>query len=266
MLVALAVLVVVEVAGAQELVGTWVPVDLKAEILARRPGSVRLLVIRTGSDGLIVKVVIPTLSGAPVAVEQHGDRVRLTIRMARGMETPLEATLTADRLSVAPAGSTQPPAVRRRASAEESQLLKRLAPKKLPLRPVRALPANGLARTPPMRFSTWDHFQTAIDDRIIRDIADALVATGMRDAGYVYVNIDDGWQGERDVHGTLRPNAKFHQPGVDRDRSRPARPARKAHRAARATRGLDAAARRSANCRRALQPGYGAGQDRRQLR
>src|SRR3546814_14071740 len=40
-------------------------------------------------------------------------------------------------------------------------------------------------------------------------MADALVATGLRDAGYLYVNIDDGWQGERDANGVLQPNAKF---------------------------------------------------------
>ena len=88
-------------------------------------------------------------------------------------------------------------------------MLERLAPKKLTLPPMKVLPPNGLARTPPMGFSTWNHFQTAIDDRTIRAVADALVTTGMRDAGYVYVNIDDGWQGERDEHGEIHANAKF---------------------------------------------------------
>jgi alpha-galactosidase len=36
-----------------------------------------------------------------------------------------------------------------------------------------------------------------------------MVSSGLRDAGYVYVNIDDGWQGERGADGVLRPNAKF---------------------------------------------------------
>jgi alpha-galactosidase len=133
--------------------------------------------------------------------------VRLVIQMARGMETPLEGTLTTDRLSLASPGD--PPTVLRRLSESEVTLLERLAPRKLPIPPMRALPPNGLARTPPMGFSTWNHFQTAIDDRTIRDVADALVATGMRDAGYVYVNIDDGWQGDRDEHGAIRPNPKF---------------------------------------------------------
>jgi alpha-galactosidase len=209
-LVALAAVVtLVEAAAAQELTGTWVPQDLTAEILAHQPQNVRVLAIREAHAGLIGKLIVPTLTGIPVAVEQHGDRVRLAIQMARGMEMPLEGTLTADHLSLAAPSSTQPPTMLRRPSEEERQLLERLAPKKLPIPPMKALPGNGLARTPPMGFSTWNHFQTEIDDRTIRDIADALVATGMRDAGYVYVNIDDGWQGERDEHGSLHSNPKF---------------------------------------------------------
>jgi alpha-galactosidase len=204
-----AVVALVEAAAAQELAGTWVPEAVNAEILAHQPQNVRVVAIREARGGLIGKLIVPTLAGIPVAVEQRGDRVRLAIQMARGMETPLEGTLTADRLSLASPGSTNPPTMLRRASEEELRLLERLAPKKLPTPPMKALPANGLARTPPMGFSTWNHFQTEIDDRTIRDVADALVATGMRDAGYVYVNIDDGWQGERDERGHLRPNRKF---------------------------------------------------------
>jgi alpha-galactosidase len=77
------------------------------------------------------------------------------------------------------------------------------------LPPPRPVPDNGLARTPPMGWSSWNKFGEAIDDKTVRQTADALVATGLRDAGYVYVNIDDGWQGARDAHGVLQPNAKF---------------------------------------------------------
>jgi alpha-galactosidase len=209
MLAALAAAVaLVDAAAAQEIAGTWVPQDLNPEILARQPQNVRVLAIRETGSGLVGKLIVPTLAGVPVAVEQHGDRVRLVIQMARGMET-LEGTLTAEHLSLTASGSTSPPAMLRRPSAEELQSLERLAPEKLPLPSMKALPPSGLARTPPMGFSTWNHFRTAIDDRTIREIADALVATGMRAAGYVYVNIDDGWQGERDEHGHIRPNSKF---------------------------------------------------------
>jgi alpha-galactosidase len=43
----------------------------------------------------------------------------------------------------------------------------------------------------------------------VRASADILVSSGMRDAGYIYVNIDDAWQGERDAQGVLHPNSKF---------------------------------------------------------
>lgn len=50
-----------------------------------------------------------------------------------------------------------------------------------------------LAKTPPMGWSTWNKFHEDIDETKIKTIADALVSTGLRDAGYVYVNIDDCW-------------------------------------------------------------------------
>jgi alpha-galactosidase len=66
-----------------------------------------------------------------------------------------------------------------------------------------------LAATPPMGWSTWNHFHHDISDALIRAQADAMVSSGMRDAGYVYVNIDGGWEGERDAAGVLHPNKNF---------------------------------------------------------
>lgn len=66
-----------------------------------------------------------------------------------------------------------------------------------------------LAATPPMGWSTWNHFHHDISDALIRKQADALVSSGMRDAGYVYVNIDGGWEGYRDAAGVLHPNSNF---------------------------------------------------------
>jgi alpha-galactosidase len=82
-------------------------------------------------------------------------------------------------------------------------------PEILPVPAVRDLPDNGLARTPPMGWNSWNHFATAIDDRTVREEADALVASGMAAAGYVYVNIDDTWEGGRDGQGNIVPNTKF---------------------------------------------------------
>jgi alpha-galactosidase len=69
--------------------------------------------------------------------------------------------------------------------------------------------AGDVAATPPMGWNSWNWFADKVTDRDIRVAADLLVASGMRDAGYVYVNIDDGWQGERDAAGAIHPNAKF---------------------------------------------------------
>jgi alpha-galactosidase len=66
-----------------------------------------------------------------------------------------------------------------------------------------------LAPTPPMGWSSWNKFAEKIDDATIRAMADAMVSTGLRDAGYTYINIDDGWQGTRGPDGKIRPNDKF---------------------------------------------------------
>jgi alpha-galactosidase len=66
-----------------------------------------------------------------------------------------------------------------------------------------------LAWTPPMGWNSWNHFFQRVTDADVRAAADAMVANGMRDAGYVYVNIDDGWQGERRPDGTIQSNDRF---------------------------------------------------------
>jgi alpha-galactosidase len=68
---------------------------------------------------------------------------------------------------------------------------------------------STLAATPPMGWNSWNHFAEKVNDADVRAAADALVSTGMRDAGYIYVNIDDTWQGQRDAQGVLHANSKF---------------------------------------------------------
>ncbi|HLH33550.1 MAG TPA: glycoside hydrolase family 27 protein [Alloacidobacterium sp.] len=69
--------------------------------------------------------------------------------------------------------------------------------------------SSQLAATPPMGWNSWNHFAEKVTDADVRAAADALVSSGMRDAGYIYVNIDDTWQGKRDANGVIHPNEKF---------------------------------------------------------
>lgn len=71
------------------------------------------------------------------------------------------------------------------------------------------VPYNGLAKTPPMGWNSWNLFADRVDDQTVRTMADAMVSSGMKDAGYIYVNIDDTWEGLRDEHGVLHTNSKF---------------------------------------------------------
>ncbi len=66
-----------------------------------------------------------------------------------------------------------------------------------------------VALTPPMGWNSWNYFAEKVTDKDIRDSADQIVSTGMRDAGYIYVNIDDTWEGKRDANGVLSTNQKF---------------------------------------------------------
>ena len=68
---------------------------------------------------------------------------------------------------------------------------------------------EGLADTPPMGWNTWNTFACDINEELIRETADAMAASGMKEAGYEYVIIDDCWHGERDEKGFIQ---------VDRER------------------------------------------------
>jgi alpha-galactosidase len=68
---------------------------------------------------------------------------------------------------------------------------------------------SALAATPPMGWNSWNHFAEHVTDADVRTAADLMVSTGMRDAGYIYVNVDDTWQGTRDANGELHPNSRF---------------------------------------------------------
>ncbi|MEV0895256.1 ricin-type beta-trefoil lectin domain protein [Actinoplanes sp. NPDC049802] len=76
----------------------------------------------------------------------------------------------------------------------------------LPASPAQALD-NGVARTPPMGWNTWNTFGCNINETLIKQTADAMVSNGLRDLGYQYVVVDDCWfDPNRDSAGNLQPN------------------------------------------------------------
>ncbi|MFQ6045267.1 MAG: glycoside hydrolase family 27 protein [Gemmatimonadales bacterium] len=64
-------------------------------------------------------------------------------------------------------------------------------------------PGSSLALTPPMGWNSWNRFACDVSESLIRETADAMVASGMRDVGYEYVVIDDCWQVDRTDDGTI---------------------------------------------------------------
>ncbi|HOU94381.1 MAG TPA: hypothetical protein PLU22_25190, partial [Polyangiaceae bacterium] len=76
--------------------------------------------------------------------------------------------------------------------------------------------AAGVAPTPPMGWNSWNQFHCNVSADLIMEIADAMVDSGMRDAGYEYVNIDDCWLDTlRASDGRLQPAADFYSGGGD---------------------------------------------------
>jgi alpha-galactosidase len=73
---------------------------------------------------------------------------------------------------------------------------------------------QGLALTPPMGWNSWNKFACNVDENMIRQQADAMVSTGMKDAGYTYINIDDCWHGDRDSLGFIHPDPKRFPSGM----------------------------------------------------
>src|SRR5699024_3489801 len=69
--------------------------------------------------------------------------------------------------------------------------------------------AEQLARTPPMGWNSWNHFHRDITEKLIMEEADAMVASGMKESGYEYINLDDCWMAlTRNKEGNLHADPK----------------------------------------------------------
>jgi len=73
---------------------------------------------------------------------------------------------------------------------------------------------SALASTPPMGWNSWNKFGCNVSEDLIRQMADAMVKSGMKGAGYQYVVIDDCWQVERDAIGNIVPDVKHFPSGI----------------------------------------------------
>ncbi len=210
------VLVLVSAAGAADLSGTW-----QFEMTGRN-GQKRLItyVFKTTGNHFTGTFASPSSASDIVNGTITGNSITFDVRNELGEADrqliPFTGELEGEALKVTPAR----PAQSRRPVL--TTLLRKVSnstvftpppelarthkpfPKFQPLRP------NGLAKTPPMGWNSWNKFAGRIDDKTVREIADTLVSSGMRDAGYVFLNIDDTWEAGRDKDGNIQTNEKFH--------------------------------------------------------
>ncbi|HMD44208.1 MAG TPA: glycoside hydrolase family 27 protein [Candidatus Acidoferrum sp.] len=76
------------------------------------------------------------------------------------------------------------------------------------------LERDSLAQTPPMGWNSWNKFACNVSEDLVKTVADAMAANGMKDAGYQYVVIDDCWQVARDEEGNIVADAQRFPSGI----------------------------------------------------
>jgi alpha-galactosidase len=81
--------------------------------------------------------------------------------------------------------------------------------------PLSAQKFEDLGKTPQMGWNSWNTFATKINEQLVKDIADAFVNLGLKDAGYEYILLDDGWMDmQRDKDGNLVPHPEKFPNGI----------------------------------------------------
>ncbi len=73
---------------------------------------------------------------------------------------------------------------------------------------------DKLAQTPPMGWNSWNTFRLDINEELVKEIADVFIEKGLKDAGYDFVVIDDGWQIDRDEEGNILANMEKFPSGI----------------------------------------------------
>src|SRR6056297_2321315 len=73
---------------------------------------------------------------------------------------------------------------------------------------------DELAQTPPMGWNTWNTFRLDINEDLVKESVEIFISKGLKDAGYEYVVIDDGWQIDRDEEGNILHNTERFPSGI----------------------------------------------------
>ncbi len=197
-------LTLVSVAAAADLTGNWVAGNPGSDGFARKQyfdlkleGGKITGHVRTGQ----FYYTVASSTGTPEAFT-------LDVEMMDGSQkrtAKFEGKLVGDSLHIITRRNGNASEITaRRAPAGEGAM-----PPRIQLPTLHKVPENGLAKTPPMGWNSWNKFAGRVDDAAVRGMADAMVSSGMRDAGYIYINIDDTWEGERDAQGNITSNKKF---------------------------------------------------------
>ena len=193
-----------------DLTGRWVATTSTPD------GQQRETVIALKSEGGALTGYMSTQQGDTAISEGkvNGDEISFVIvREMGGEERKMQYTgkVTAEGLLLKMPGFGDRPGrevLAKRVSTDPPKPLPPSVPK-IALGPMRDVKSNGLAKTPPMGWNSWNKFRNKVSDQVVREIADAMVKNGMKAAGYIYVNIDDTWEAGRDAHGAILTNEKF---------------------------------------------------------
>lgn len=200
----------IPIISAADVTGRWVAATRTPD------GQTRETVIALKSDGDRLTGYMSSPQGDTAISEGkvNGDEISFVIvREMGGEERKIQYTgkVTADGLLVKMPGFGDRPGrdlLAKRVSTDPPKPLPPPVPK-IALPPMQDVQPNGLAKTPPMGWNSWNKFRNKVSDQVVREIADAMVKNGMKAAGYIYVNIDDTWEGSRDPQGAIRSNEKF---------------------------------------------------------
>lgn len=189
-----------------QLTGNWAVKTPNAD------GTLRTTYLNLKQEGAKVTGSIRVTQFYYLITESTGgqDGFTLTASMQDGKTArtvKYEVKLVGDELAVS---------TRRRPEDKPTEMIARRVPAgegalpaRLELPALHKVPDNGLVRTPPMGWNSWNKFASRVDDATVRSIADAMAGNGMKAAGYRYINIDDTWEAGRDAQGNIQTNKKF---------------------------------------------------------